>query len=71
MSTDFNVVNYTNKTWWHLGQRMATTYSFGYGSKDSHGASNASNLIVKYLGDELGIVDTDNIPDGYTELSLK
>ncbi len=71
MSTDFNVVNHTNKTWWHLGQRMAITYSFGYGSRDLHGASSAGRLIEAHLGNDLRIVEVDSIPDGYIELSLK
>ena len=67
MSTDFNVVDDEEKTFWHLGQRMSTTYSFGYGSKDQDGAANAAEMIVDHLrlGKSLRIVLTDDIPEGY------
>lgn len=70
MSTDFNVVNHTKKTWWHLGQRMAMYYSFGYATKDPQGQGKAAFLIHENLGDDLRIVDTDEIPDGYQEIDL-
>jgi hypothetical protein len=69
MSTDFNVVDDDKKTFWHLGQRMATTYSFGFGSTDHEGASNAAERIADRLqpGKSLRIVLTDDIPEGYSE----
>ena len=67
MSTDFTVVDDETKTYWHLGQRMATNYSFGYGSNDAEGISNAAEKIGEQLryGKRLRIVLTDDIPEGY------
>ena len=70
MSTDYNVVNHTKKTWWHLGQMMATTYSFGFGSLDLKGRSVVALLIDENLGDDLRIVETDSIPDDYAEIEI-
>jgi len=69
MSTDFTVVDDETKTYWHLGQRMATKYSFGYGSNDAEGISHAAEKIVDHLrlGKSLRIVLTDDIPEGYSK----
>ena len=70
MSTDFNVVDDEEKTFWHLGQRMSTVYSFGFGSRDHEGAAKAAELVAGHLkiGKSLRIVLTDDIPEGYAEL---
>ncbi len=69
MSTDFNVVNHTRKTWWHLGQRMAAIHSFGLGSKDLEGAQFAAEVISVNLGDDLRIVSTEEVPGRYVEIN--
>ena len=73
MSTDFNVVDDEKKTYWHLGQRMSTVYSFGFGSTDHEGAANAAEMITDRLrpGKSLRIVLTDDIPEGYTEEKIE
>jgi len=72
MSTDFTAVDDEQKVFWHLGQRMSTTYSFGFGSKDHEGAAKAAEMIVDHLryGKSLRIVLTDDIPEGYSEKKI-
>jgi len=67
MSTDFDVACHTCKKRKHLGQRMAMTFSFGFGSNDVSGASEASEFICNHLGHDLRIYDVENVPPGFAD----
>lgn len=65
MSVDYQVYCVTCKKARHLGQRMAATFSFGYGSNDRE----TPPKIMEWIGDhidcdhELRILWTDDVPD--------
>lgn len=74
MSVDFNCIDDEKEVYWHLGQRMSSRYSFGYGRDDFAGHEDAAELIYDHLdcgiNKSLRIVLTDDIPDGYKEIKL-
>ncbi len=62
MSTDFDVVCLACKQRSHLGQRMATVYSFGDGSKDISGRERVAEKICNHLGHDLQIYECEDGP---------
>lgn len=62
MSTDFELVCNTCKWRTHLGQRMASVFSFGYGSNDVKGAAEVAETIVGHLGHDLRIFESEDGP---------
>ena len=72
MSTDFSCVDDEKRVYWHLGQRMSTRYSFGYGRDDFAGQEGAAELICEHInyGKSLRVVLTDDIPDDYDEIKI-
>jgi hypothetical protein len=65
MSTDYSVVCDTCKEYRHLGQRMASTYSFGYGSKDRETPTEIMEWIAGHAdqGHKLTILWSDAVPE--------
>ena len=72
MSADFSCVDDEKRVYWHLGQRMSTRYSFGYGRDDFAGQEGAAELICEHInyGKSLRVVLTDYIPDDYDEIKI-
>jgi hypothetical protein len=72
MSADFSCVDDEKGVYWHLGQRMSTRYSFGYGRNDFAGQEDAAELICEHInyGKSLRVVLTDDIPDDYNEIKI-
>ena len=60
MSTDFSVACHTCRVVMHLGQRMADTYSFGFGSSDEDGAAIVAFYIHEHLSHDLRIHECED-----------
>lgn len=65
MSTNFDVACYDCEVSHHLGQRMANSCSFGYGTGDVKGAAQAAEFIHDHLGHTLVILETDQVPEWF------
>jgi hypothetical protein len=68
VSTDFDVVCDKHAQYRHLGQRMGTTYSFGYGRNDVETQGVIAEWIIDHLGCGLRIVNSDvDLPGHYVD----
>ena len=52
MSTDYDAACFTCRRVHHIGQRMASTYSFGWGSHDAEGRAQVWEWLTRHLEPE-------------------
>ena len=67
MSTDYSVICISCEESSHLGQRMAMTYSFGYGSKDITTPPKIMEWIAGHVdnGHNVKVVNSEDTPTSF------
>lgn len=64
MSTDWDAVCFTCRTYTHLGQRFTSGPTFGYGTDDAPGRLEAAEFVSEHVYHDLRIMV--DVPDDFT-----